>query len=154
MIKYLSKNEEDTLKIALQLGKNAFSGAVVLLTGDLGAGKTVFVKGLAHGLGYNGLVKSPTYNIMNIYDGALPLIHFDLYRIANVDEFYEIGGEEYLNNSNICAIEWHEHAKGALGAEFLEVILIDEGENERTIKLVAMGMKHKKWLDTINDINN
>ncbi|MCK5129901.1 MAG: tRNA (adenosine(37)-N6)-threonylcarbamoyltransferase complex ATPase subunit type 1 TsaE [Clostridiales bacterium] len=154
MIEFTSKSEIQTLNLAQQLGKHAFPGAVVLLTGNLGAGKTVFAKGLAQGLGFDGLVKSPTYNIMNIYQGTLPLIHFDLYRLNGVDDFHGIGGEEYIGSQNVCAIEWHEHAQGAFGDEYLEVEIGDIEENERTINLIAKGIKHEEWLDSIHDINN
>ena len=119
MISRISKSEEETIALAKKLGNSIFLGAIVLLTGNLGAGKTVFVKGLAQGMGYCGLVKSPKYNIMNIYEGTINLVHFDLYRIKTVQEFYEIGAYEYIGAENVCAIEWHEHAKDALGAEFI-----------------------------------
>ncbi len=149
MINYISKSENDTIALAEKLGKCIFANAVILLTGDLGAGKTVFVKGLARGMGYDDLVKSPTYNIMNIYNSTLPLIHFDLYRINNTDEFYEIGADEYIGADNVCAVEWHEHAKDALGDEYIEVEILDEGENERKIIISAHGKKHTKWLDSL-----
>lgn len=151
MIKYLSKDTKDTLTLASKLGESVFEGAVILLTGDLGAGKTVFVKGLAQGLEYKGLVKSPTYTIMNIYQGDLPLIHFDLYRLQSDEEFYEIGADEYLRADNVCAIEWYVNAENAMGDEYLEVTIKDIGDNDREITLRASGDKYEKWLETIKD---
>ena len=126
-----------------------------MLFGDLGAGKTVFVRGLARGLSSKGLVNSPSYTIMNIYEGRLPLIHFDLYRIADEDEFYAIGADEYLGGDNVCAIEWPEHAANALGGYHLEVIIKDLGGDMREIALRPKGKKHRDWLNGIkNDIND
>lgn len=151
MIEYLSKSEDDTLAFAGKIGSELFCGAIILLTGNLGAGKTVFVKGLAKGLGYEGLVKSPSYTIMNIYEANIPLIHFDLYRLNNSDEFFEIGGDEYLGGKNICAVEWHSNAKDAFSDNFIEVIIRDIDDKKRLITVLAQGMKHKKWLESIKD---
>ena len=155
MIKVISKNENYTIKLAEKIGKLIFPGAILLLTGDLGAGKTVFVRGLAKGINSKSLVKSPSYTIMNIYDGKLPLIHFDLYRLESAEEFYEIGADEYLGGENACAIEWHQNAKEALGNDYLEVIINDLGENVREIILKPKGLKHESWINGIkNDINS
>lgn len=155
MIKVMSKSEDDTISLAEKLGKHMFPGAVILLTGSLGAGKTVFVRGLARGLSSKGLVNSPSYTIMNIYEGALPLIHFDLYRISDEDEFHAIGADEYLGGENVCAIEWHKHAGNALGGDCLEVVIDDSGENTREITLKPKGSKTRKWLSSIkHDINS
>jgi len=155
MIKVISESENETMLLAKKIGKRIFSGAVMLLTGDLGAGKTVFVRGLAQGLDSKGLVKSPSYTIMNIYEGTLPLIHFDLYRLNNEDEFYAIGADEYIGANNVCAVEWHMNAKGAFGNDFLEVKICDIGENIREITLRPEGKKYIEWLESIeNDIND
>ncbi len=154
MIKVISQNENETLKLAEKIGRLIFPSAVILLTGDLGAGKTVFVRGLAEGLGSKDLVKSPSYTIMNIYRGKIPLMHFDLYRLDGADEFYEIGGDEYLSADNVCAVEWHQNASDAFIGNNLEVIINDSGENLREISLIPSGQKYEDWLDSIkNDIN-
>ena len=154
MHKIISKSENDTLRLAEKIGKRIFPGAIILLAGDLGVGKTVFVKGLARGLSSKGLVNSPSYTIMNIYEGRLPLIHFDLYRITDGDEFRAIGADEYLSGDNVCAVEWPEHAVDALGKNHLEVIIADLGGEMREITLKPKGKRHKKWLAGIkNDID-
>ncbi len=154
MIKVISKNENETLKLAEKIGRLIFPSAVVLLTGELGAGKTVFVRGLAQGLISDDLVKSPSYTIMNIYRGKIPLMHFDLYRLENADEFYEIGGDEYLYSDNVCAIEWHQNAAEAFEDNNLEVVIKDTGESIREISLIPSGKKYEDWLANIkNDIN-
>ena len=151
MLKFVSKSEDETLRLAEKIGAGLFPGAVILLTGSLGAGKTVFVRGLARGLESKSLVKSPSYTIINIYEGALPLIHFDLYRIEGADEFYAIGADEYLNGENVCAIEWPRHAQNAFGADYLEVVIDDMGGDTREIKLHPKGKKTRKWLQSIKD---
>ena len=155
MVEFISKCENDTYVFAKRLGSTVFEGCIFLLTGSLGAGKTVFVKGLAKGLGYSGLVKSPTYTIMNTYKGRLPIVHFDLYRLENVDDFYDIGGDAYLGADNVCAVEWHTHAHDAMGDDFIEVNIEDLGDSIRSITLKASGAKHTAWLEGIqDDFNN
>ncbi len=151
MMKFFTKSENETLKLAENIGRLIFPGAILLLSGNLGAGKTVFVKGLAKGMNCKDLVKSPSYTIMNIYDGILPLIHFDLYRFDCADDFYEIGGEEYLGGENVCAIEWHQKAKEALGANYLEIIINDLGEDLREMFFKPSGQKHESWLNGVKD---
>ncbi|MBQ6321825.1 MAG: tRNA (adenosine(37)-N6)-threonylcarbamoyltransferase complex ATPase subunit type 1 TsaE [Lachnospiraceae bacterium] len=98
---------EDTYKIGFDLGEGARKGTVIALTGDLGSGKTVFAKGFAAGLGVAETVNSPTFTIMQIYeDGRLPLYHFDVYRIEEPEELYEIGYEEYFYADGVCLVEW------------------------------------------------
>ncbi len=151
MIKYLSKSENDTLKFASKLSESVFKGAIILLAGNLGAGKTVFVRGFVQGLNSSDLVMSPTYNIMYIYQGRMPLVHFDLFRLKSDEDFYDIGGDEYLGGNNICAVEWYENCKDAMGNEYLKVKIEDTSEDERLIKLIPKGKKYKKWLDNIKD---
>lgn len=90
-------------------------GDVVALRGSLGMGKTAFVRGLAAGLGYPGHVQSPTFTVVNEYDGGrLDLFHFDLYRLTSPDELFDVGWEDYLDRGGVCAVEWSENAQGAL----------------------------------------
>ena len=140
------------MRLAEKIGEKLFPGAVILLTGDLGAGKNGFcARYSARALKTHGLVNSPSYTIMNIYDGALPLVHFDLYRITDTDEFYAIGADEYLGGDNVCAIEWPEHAENALGEEYLEAVIKDMGGDTREITLRPKGKSTRKWLISIKD---
>lgn len=102
----LIENEEKMQAFGLALGKVLTGGDVVCLTGDLGAGKTTLTKSIALGLGIEEYVTSPSYTIVNEYDGRLPLYHFDVYRINDVEEMYELGYEEYFFGSGVCVIEW------------------------------------------------
>ena len=109
-----TKGPEETYQFGKELGEKATPGQVYCLDGDLGTGKTVFAQGFAAGLGIDGPVNSPTFTILQVYEnGRLPLYHFDVYRLEDVDEFYAIGGEEYFS-SGICIIEWGELIEEAL----------------------------------------
>lgn len=98
---------EDTYNIGRELAQQCKPGDVLLLDGDLGVGKTVFTKGFGRGLGIEEPISSPTFTIMQIYEeGRLPLYHFDVYRIADVEEMDEIGYEDYFYGEGVCLIEW------------------------------------------------
>jgi len=102
-----SESEQDTFDIARQMGERASSGDIYLLEGDLGVGKTVFAKGFACGLGISEPITSPTFTIIQEYeDGRIPFYHFDAYRIADVEEMYELGYEGYFFGQGVCLIEW------------------------------------------------
>ncbi len=100
---------EDTFQIGYALGKKAKKGELYCLNGDLGVGKTVFTQGFAKGLGIEDAVNSPTFTIVQEYEGSgLPLYHFDVYRIADVEEMEEIGYQDYFYGNGVCLIEWSE----------------------------------------------
>ena len=102
-----SESEQNTFEIAKELGKKVMPGEIYLLEGDLGVGKTVFAKGFACGLGIAEPITSPTFTIIQEYDeGRIPLYHFDVYRIADVEEMYELGYEGYFFGEGVCLIEW------------------------------------------------
>ncbi|MDO4869860.1 MAG: tRNA (adenosine(37)-N6)-threonylcarbamoyltransferase complex ATPase subunit type 1 TsaE [Bacillota bacterium] len=101
------RNEEETRAFGMKLGAEAKAGTVVALMGDLGTGKTTLTKYIAEGLGVTEQITSPTFNIIKEYrTGRLPLFHFDVYRIGDVDEMFEIGYEEYFYGEGICVVEW------------------------------------------------
>lgn len=102
-------SDEQTRLIGKELGEKAHMGDIYCLKGELGAGKTVFTKGFAEGLGIKEHITSPTFTIVNEYsDGRLPFYHFDVYRIGSPDEMYDIGCDEYLFGNGVCLIEWAE----------------------------------------------
>ena len=114
-MKYMTNLPAETEAVGLTLGEILMPGAVIAFRGDLGAGKTTFIRGLARGLGYKDLVTSPTYTIVNEYlGGRLPLFHFDMYRLASSDDLWDIGWEGYLERGGICAVEWSENVADAL----------------------------------------
>lgn len=104
---YHSNSQQDTFDLGVSLGKQCSAGDIFLLDGDLGVGKTIFSKGLGKGLEIEEPISSPTFTILQIYDrGRLPLYHFDVYRIADVEEMDEIGYEDYFFGQGVCLIEW------------------------------------------------
>ena len=114
-MEFYSHNEAETEAIGARLAAALSPGAVVAYLGDLGMGKTVFTRGLAAGLGYKGRVTSPTFAIVNEYEGGrLPLFHFDMYRLNSADDLFDIGWEDYLARGGVCAVEWSENVVDAL----------------------------------------
>ena len=137
---YVSKSVEDTLKFAEDLAKSVSLPSIILLKGDLGAGKTHFVKGFVKGVGSKMLVSSPTFTIMNIYnDGVYPVYHFDMYRLSSADEAVEAGLEEYFELKTldgVSIVEWPEKVEGLIRGNVIEVVISKlEKENERQISL-------------------
>ena len=128
-MRFVSNSEGETEQLGLRLGEKLTPGAVVAFTGDLGAGKTAFTRGLARGLGWKGRVTSPTFTIVNEYEGRLPLFHFDLYRLGNEDELFDIGWEDYLNRGGVCAVEWSERFPAALPPGTVAVTIARHPEN-------------------------
>lgn len=101
------KNEMETAAFGMDLGRRVCPGTVIALTGDLGAGKTTLTKAIAQGLGIADMITSPTFTLVKEYgSGRLPLYHFDVYRIGDVDEMYELGYEEYFYGNGVCVVEW------------------------------------------------
>ena len=101
------KNEKDTEQFGYELGRKVQPGTVIALVGDLGTGKTTLTKSIARGLGIDDVITSPTFNIVKEYrSGRLPLFHFDVYRIGDIDEMFEIGYEEYFFGDGVCVVEW------------------------------------------------
>lgn len=108
MAKYISKSVEDTYALARKIAERLKGGEVILLNGNLGAGKTTFTKGLAKALGIDEVVTSPTFTFMKEYKGRLSLYHFDMYRAEDEDELYELGLNDYLYMDGVCVIEWNK----------------------------------------------
>ena len=129
---YITNQPQETEDLGRCLGSALESGAVIAFTGDLGAGKTAFVRGLAAGLGIDGRVTSPTFTIVNEYEGGrLPLFHFDLYRLGGAEELFEIGWEDYLLRGGVCAVEWSERASELLDGQEIRVDLRHGAHDEQ-----------------------
>ena len=134
-MEYITTSPEETEAVGAALGRVLKPGTVLAYTGDLGAGKTAFTRGLAKGLGATDRVTSPTYTIVNEYlSGRLPLFHFDMYRLSSADDLWDIGWEDYLERGGICAVEWSENVEAALEAP-LWVRLTKLDENTRRITI-------------------
>ena len=144
---FVTTSQEETIALGERLGALLQMGDVLVLTGDLGAGKTQLTKGIAVGMGVEDDVTSPTFNILMVYDGAdMPLYHFDLYRLDDPDQLEDIGLYEMLDGDGACVIEWGEQFSDEIGPERLDVYLtrLDEQaavgeEPPREVRLVAHG---------------
>ena len=137
-MEYLSHSPEETEHIGEMLGRRLRPGTVVAYRGGLGMGKTAFTRGLARGLGCTCRVTSPTFTIVNEYSGALPLFHFDMYRLDSSDELFDIGWEDYLSRGGVCAVEWSERVDDAMPADTLWVdIARGTDESDRIITITG-----------------
>ena len=139
-MEHYSKSPQETEALGQALVQKLAPGAVVAFSGDLGAGKTAFVRGMAQGLGITQRVTSPTFTIVNEYEGGrLPLFHFDMYRLHSAEELFDIGWQDFLSRGGICAVEWSENIQEALepGTVYVD-IRRGQGEQERIISIKGM----------------
>lgn len=132
-------SEAETVLAGEKMGKKLLPGDVLAFYGDLGAGKTAFIRGVARGLGIASRVSSPTFTIVNEYPGPVPLFHFDMYRLGSSDELFEIGWEDYLTRGGVCCVEWTENVADAMPAEAVAVTIEKTGENARKITVSGGG---------------
>lgn len=134
-MQYISKSENQSIQIAQNLAKTLKGGEVILMSGDLGAGKTAFTKGIAKGLGIQGIITSPTFTILNVYNAKINLYHFDMYRIEEEQELYELGFNEYIGNPNgVCVVEWHEKTPSLFeGTKNINICIKKLDQNTRAI---------------------
>ncbi len=136
-MEWITNSEEETEQLGQRLGQAVQAGAVIAYTGDLGAGKTAFTRGLARGLGIRERITSPTFTIVNEYEGGrLPLFHFDMYRLGSSDELYDIGWEDYLARNGVCAVEWSERVEDALEEDTIRVdVRRGDSDDQRRISI-------------------
>lgn len=134
---YETMSPEETFKLGEKLGNSAKAGQIICLNGDLGVGKTVFTQGFAKGLGIEESVNSPTFTIIQVYEeGRLPLYHFDVYRIGDPEEMYEIGYEDYFFGEGVCLIEWSNLIEELIPGNAVSVLIeknLDKGLDYRRI---------------------
>lgn len=140
MIRAITKSVEDTQALAAELAPLVRAGDLLVLAGDLGAGKTAFVQGLARGLGVTEPVTSPAFILVRTYAGRLPLVHVDVYRLDHLQEVVDLGLPELVDEEGVAAIEWGDVVLPTLPADFLEVRL-EQGENDddRLVTFDAVG---------------
>ncbi len=143
-----SNSAKKTIEIGKTLGTHLLPGSVICLTGELGAGKTCLIKGMAEGLGVKSKeVSSPTFIIIREYKGRLPLYHIDLYRIGIVDDIRDIGMEEIIYGNGVTAIEWAERINDVLPDERIDIKITWLDEKSREIEITAFGIKHKNMVN-------
>ncbi|MBS3907585.1 MAG: tRNA (adenosine(37)-N6)-threonylcarbamoyltransferase complex ATPase subunit type 1 TsaE [Syntrophaceae bacterium] len=143
-----SKSPSETIRIGKTIGSSLQAGDVVALMGELGAGKTQFIKGLAQGVGVGKsvYVSSPSFTLINEYNGGIPFYHIDLYRLEEEKEAEELGLEEYFHGEGITAIEWADRIPSLLPGEILRVNIHYTGKQTRSIELVAKGKRYEELL--------
>ncbi|PYM35297.1 MAG: tRNA (adenosine(37)-N6)-threonylcarbamoyltransferase complex ATPase subunit type 1 TsaE [Candidatus Rokuibacteriota bacterium] len=130
-----SASPEETERAGETLAARLRPGSVVALVGDLGAGKTCFIRGLARGLGVNQIVSSPTFVLVNQYQGRLPVFHVDAYRTESLAELLDLGLEEYIDGDGVTVVEWADKLRALLPAKTIWVHLRGLGDEPRTIKV-------------------
>ena len=138
-MQFVSHSTQETEQFGEEVAKSLRGGDVLAFTGSLGMGKTAFTRGLARGLGCRGRVTSPTFTIVNEYDGKTPLFHFDMYRLGSSDELFDIGWDDYLARGGVCAVEWSERVSDALPDDtiYVDIARDEEDENTRTITVTG-----------------
>lgn len=134
---YITNSAQQTEQLGEKLGRILTPGTVLAYTGDLGAGKTAFTRGVAKGLEIPERITSPTFTIVNEYEGGrLPLFHFDMYRLGSSDELFDIGWEDYLVRGGVCAVEWSENVDDVLDSDTIRVdIRRGESDDQRRITI-------------------
>ncbi len=142
-MEHYSSSVQETEALGRALAQHLTPGTVVAFTGDLGAGKTAFVRGMAQGLGIAQRVTSPTFTIVNEYEGGrLPLFHFDMYRLGSADDLFDIGWEDFLRRGGVCAVEWSETVQEALDADTIYVDIRRGAEdNQRVLTIRGPGFE-------------
>ena len=142
IVDFVSHSVSQTQKAGSNLAELLAAGDVILLEGDLGAGKTTFTKGVAQGLGVSGYVNSPTFTLINEYQGRLPVYHLDCYRLESGREALDFGIEEYLYGDGVTIIEWPERIREILPSEYLRVQLGYVTDTKRSIRLDPAGSRY------------
>lgn len=139
---YITNSPEETESLGVRVAKILKPETIIAFSGDLGAGKTAFTRGIATGLGITERVTSPTFTIVNEYTGGrLPLFHFDMYRLGGSDELFDIGWEDYLARGGVCVVEWSETIADALEGAYLAIdIHRGETDNQRKITITKRGV--------------
>lgn len=151
MYNFVSKSENNTIEFAYNLAKKLTNGNIIVLSGDLGSGKTKFTQGILKYFELENEISSPTFTIVNEYHKKdINIYHFDVYRLSDSDEFYAIGGEEYFNNG-ICIIEWGEIIENILPNDYIKITFSKDinNENYRNLCIEAFGNVSKKIISSL-----
>ncbi len=135
MTEFITNSELETEQLGERLAKAVSGGAVIAMYGDLGAGKTAFVRGMARGMGLTCRVSSPTFTIVNEYLGERELIHFDMYRLSGAEELFDIGWEDYISRGAVCVVEWSENVQDAFFGDEIKVTIDKLSDTGRRIRI-------------------
>ena len=157
MFKYVSQNENDTINFACKLASYLQNGDIIILSGDLGSGKTKFTQGILKFFSLDTEISSPTFTIVNEYNAPnnTNIYHFDVYRLADIDEFYALGGDEYFDNG-ICIIEWGELIESILPKNFLKITFERDPNNldKRILNIYANSDRFKNIMEVVLNDNS
>ena len=148
MYNFISKNENDTINFACNFAKLLHNGDIIVLTGDLGSGKTKFTQGILKYFDLEDEISSTTFTIVNEYEGRMPLYHFDVYRIGCSEEMYDIGFDEYIDSDGVCIIEWANIIEDILPDEYLKIELMYK-ETGREMILTPFGQKYEEIVEEL-----
>ena len=146
-----SKSTSETIRIGKSIGSRLRAGDVVALVGELGAGKTQFIKGLAAGAGVGKptYVSSPSFTLINEYPGKVPFYHIDLFRLESQKEAEGLGLEDYLHGGGITAIEWADKIPSLLPGEMLSIHMVYTGKNTRSIEMTGKGNRYEEFVNEV-----
>jgi len=150
MLSIISKNPEETQKFGKKIGKNLFPKSIIALSGKLGSGKTTLIQGIGEGLGVISPIKSPSFTLVNEYQGPLPLYHFDLYRLSGEEEIEHLGYEEYFfKKKGVVAVEWADKMESFLSFPHLKIKIKMIDFFQREIVLIPNGIIYKKLVEKL-----
>ncbi|HSG71566.1 MAG TPA: tRNA (adenosine(37)-N6)-threonylcarbamoyltransferase complex ATPase subunit type 1 TsaE [Planctomycetaceae bacterium] len=149
---YFSDSEAETDRLGRMLADSLIPGMTISLVGNLGAGKTRLTSALAAGLGIpSEVVTSPTFMLIQEYEGRMPLYHFDTYRLKNLDEFYDLGPEEYFYSDGVCLVEWGDRVREALPEDYLRIEIEIVSPTSRRFQFEAFGPDSQHLLESLRD---
>lgn len=155
-----TNSPQETRKLAISMAQLIQPGDIICLNGDLGAGKTAFSQGVAVGLGVEVPVTSPTFTLINEYQGRLPIYHFDVYRLEGSEEMYDIGYEEYFYGQGVCLIEWAQRVESVLPKERLDIFIKQENlldfnldtNDVRQVQFIPMGRRYHQLVEELSNL--
>lgn len=151
MMKFICKNKEETQKLGYLIAKFSFRKEVITLSGQLGAGKTTFSQGFASGLGIQGVINSPTFNIVKCYfNSSIPLYHIDAYRLEDLHQ--DLGLEEYIEGDGVCLVEWAEYIEEVIPFELLKINIEILENEERLVSIETRGEKYIELMKKVKEL--
>jgi tRNA threonylcarbamoyladenosine biosynthesis protein TsaE len=139
---FITNTVEETIELGKKIGRSLNPGDIVCIDGDLGSGKTHLTKGIALGLGIDEHITSPTFNIVNEYEGRIKLYHFDVYRVNDPDEIAAIGFDEYIFSDAASVIEWSDYIKELIPDDHIQINIANESETRRNINIQFFGKRY------------
>jgi len=144
-MEFIVESVNKTMNIGKKIGSLACAGDIICLTGDLGSGKTHFTKGIAEGLGISDNITSPTFTIVNEYEGRIKLYHFDVYRVNDPDEISAIGFDEYIFGEGICVIEWSNYIRDLIPEEYISINIMKIPEEDTNFRKIIIEYKGDRY---------